>query len=334
MTLTGGYAVLQLHPTRRCNLTCMHCYSRSGPSVDAALSIDTLRAVLYDAADLGYDVVGISGGEPLMYPPLRQLLQTAKSLGLRTTVTTNGTLLTDRRLAEIAGLVDVLAISLDGAAATHNRIRNSPRAFQALDARVPAVKQSGIPFGFITTLTMHNVDELAYVVGYAREHGASIVQIHPLESEGAACDNLPESIPDGQELAFAIIEGTRLSLLHDIPVQIDIAHLADLTAQPDRFLVSTPDTAEPLARWLSPLVVETDGTVVPLTYGFPHLYQLGNVHATSLKHMAQAWDPSGFLAVCQQTAERLIAANKPLFNWYEQVCAQAHPTNTFDATFR
>lgn len=292
--------------------------------MEASLPFETLRDVLADAAQLGYDVVGVSGGEPLMYPMLGSLLETAKNFGLRTTVTTNGTLLTERRLAEIAGLVDVLAISLDGVAASHNWMRANQRAFQLLDAHMPAVQQSGIPFGFITTLTMHNVDELADVVRYAQEHGAAMVQVHPLEADGAACDNLTQSIPDGQELAFAIIEGLRLSCLHDMPIQIDIAHLTDLAAQPHRFLASAPESTESLARWLSPLVVETDGTVVPLTYGFPHHYRLGNIHATRLKDMAQTWDPSAFLDVCKQVAERLIETNTPFFNWYEEVCAQAH----------
>ncbi len=31
MRFTGARGVLQVHPTRRCNLTCIHCYSDSGP---------------------------------------------------------------------------------------------------------------------------------------------------------------------------------------------------------------------------------------------------------------------------------------------------------------
>src|SRR5690242_9462370 len=113
MGLTGQ-AILQLHPTRRCNLRCLHCYSESGPYVAATTSLDVLRRVVSDAAALGYEVVSISGGEPLLYRELPALLAHAKGLGLRTTVTSNGMLLSERRLAELADVVDVLALSLDG----------------------------------------------------------------------------------------------------------------------------------------------------------------------------------------------------------------------------
>jgi len=140
-----------------------------------------------------------------------------------------------------SGLVDVLAISLDGEAATHDRMRGDQRAFRTLDSRMEGVRASGIPFGFITTLTMHNVDEVEFVVRYAKAHGASLVQIHPLELVGEAIRNLPGSIPDARESAFAVLEGARLSQLYSIPVQVDVVRDADVQAAPEQFLaVSNP----------------------------------------------------------------------------------------------
>jgi len=323
MGLTGTNAILQLHPTRRCNLRCLHCYSHSGPFVDAATPLPVLQRVLSDAEALGYDVVGISGGEPLLYKPLPSLLRTARQHGLRTTVTSNGMLLTERRLAELVGLVDVLAISLDGEAATHDRMRGDERAFRTLDSRMDAVRDSGIPFGFITTLTMHNVDEVEFVVRYAADHGASLVQIHPLELTGEATLNLPGSIPDARESAFAVLEGARLSQLYAIPVQVDVARQAELWNAPEQFLGARPSSTARLADWLSPLVVETDGTVVPMTYGFPRKYQLGNATETPLAALAEQWDPDPFLSLCARVVERLVASDTTFFNWYEEVCIDA-----------
>lgn len=323
MGVTGGRAILQIHPTRRCNLRCLHCYSESGPWVDATTPVDVLRQVVGDAADLGFEVVGVSGGEPLLYRPLPELLRTAKEAGLRTTVTSNGMLLTERRLSELAGLVDVLALSLDGRPETHARMRGDSRAFTTLDSRMAAVRASGIPFGFITTLTQHNVDEVEYVVRYAKEHGASLVQIHPLELEGAAATNLGQSIPDSRESAFAVLEGARLSAAYGLPVQVDVAHQSDLARFPEQFLAVAPRDGVPLSSWLTPLVLETDGTVVPLTYGFPRAFALGNVHAARLHDLVASWDPGPFLALCRDVVRDLEASGRPLFNWYEEVCRRA-----------
>jgi Fe-coproporphyrin III synthase len=188
-----------------------------------------------------------------------------------------------------------------------------------------AVRASGIPFGFITTLTMHNVDEVDFVVRYAAAQGASLVQVHPLELVGAAIDNLTNSVPDPEESAFALLEGARLSRAYSIPVQVDLVRQADLHTHPEQFLAVPSDTPHPLGRWLTPLVVETDGTVVPMTYGFPRRHALGNATSNTLTQLAECWDPEPFLALCARVAEDLMNRRLPFFNWYDELCTAARP---------
>ena len=123
------------------------------------LEIDLLEGVVADAAAIGYRVMSVSGGEPLLYPGLAQLLRAAHTSGLVTTVTTNGMLLDQRQLDVLQADCDLVAISLDGIPESHNFMRNSTRAFDDMCARLPALRASGIPFGFIFTLTFHNVHE-------------------------------------------------------------------------------------------------------------------------------------------------------------------------------
>ncbi|HEX5263022.1 MAG TPA: radical SAM protein, partial [Phenylobacterium sp.] len=114
--------VVQIHPTLRCNLRCQHCYSTSGPELTGGLAIEDLERLLGEIAAEGFNAVSVSGGEPLMYEPLPRLLRSAGALGLVTSVTTNGLLLTHRRLAEIAPHVGLLAVSVDGEPESHNRL--------------------------------------------------------------------------------------------------------------------------------------------------------------------------------------------------------------------
>lgn len=319
---TGDHAILQVHPSRRCNLQCLHCYSDSGPSVRGALDVDVLARVVEEAAALGYGVLGVSGGEPLMYPGLVPLLRAAKDAGMRTTVTTNGLLLTERRIASLVGLVDVLAISVDGAPGTHDRIRDRPGAFERVVQRIPGVAASGIPFGFISTLTMSNLDELELVVLLAAESGASLVQVHPLEAAGAAIEHLSASLPDDREMAFGLVEAARLSLLHEIPVQVDVASRGDLVDHPARFFADESTvTAEAPP---SPLVVEADGWIVPLTYGFPRAFAVGDLgEGSPLRELLDRWDPAPFLAVCRRARARLLAGDASFFSWYDEVQREA-----------
>jgi sulfatase maturation enzyme AslB (radical SAM superfamily) len=318
MGLTGQSAILQVHPSRRCNLRCRHCYSSSGPWVADTTDLDVLRRAVADARTLGYDVLSVSGGEPLLFRGLLPLLRQARDVGMRTSVTSNGLLLTPRRLSELTGLVDVLAISLDGRPETHEWMRGDRRAFSQMAARLPGVRDSGIGFAFITTLTMHNVHELEFVFELAAESGAALVQVHPLEPDGVGA-HLRASVPDSTELGYALFEATRLSVVHGIPVQIDLVTQQDLRAAPERFLVRPRDPGSPLGHWLTPLVVETDGFVVPLSYGFGRDFALGPMHSTSLLALAEQWDAEPLRRMAADLHTQLIRDQVRFSNWYERM---------------
>lgn len=325
MGLTGASAILQVHPTRRCNLRCRHCYSSSGPWVADTTGFDVLRRTVADARSLGYDVLAVSGGEPLLFRELLPLLRYAHELGMRTAVTTNGLLLTERRLAELVGLVDVLAISLDGRPETHDWMRGDRRAFGQMSSRLPAVRESGITFAFITTLTMNNAHELEFVFEQAAEYDAALVQVHPLEPDGAGSD-LQASVPDSTELGFAFFEATRLSVVHDIPVQIDLVTQKDLRSAPERFLIAPRDPGASLGSWLTPLVLETDGAVVPLSYGFGRDYALGNVQDAPLTALAERWDSEPLRRQALGLYDELVRDDVKFSNWYERMMRRSTVT--------
>jgi MoaA/NifB/PqqE/SkfB family radical SAM enzyme len=322
--------VIQLHPTRRCNLRCLHCYSDSGPDQRAELAPEILCGALDDAAAEGYGIASFSGGEPLLYGPLATVLDHAHACGLVTAVTSNGMLLTDRAIGRLAGRADLLAISLDGTPASHNRMRAHRRAFESMAKRLDAVRRSGIPFGFIFTLTQHNVDELDWVARFAREEGAGLLQVHPLEGVGRARTQLPGSEPDETESLFAHLEAVRLreESAEDLAIQVDIADVRHLVAEPERvFAGEAPSEQGGLAQLISPLVVETDGTVTPLQYGFARRYSLGRLQDAPLCRMARSWRGRGlgeFRALCRDVHAELTAPGAPRFaNWYEVVGRRA-----------
>lgn len=292
--------------------------------------LEILRRTVADACSLGYDVLAVSGGEPLLFPGLLPLLTHAHEMGMRTAVTTNGLLLTERRLSELVGLVDVLAISLDGRPETHEWMRGDRRAFDQMSSRLPAVRDSGIPFAFITTLTMHNVHELEFVFQLAAEFDASLVQVHPFEADGAGT-NLQASVPDSTELGFAFFEATRLSVVHDIPVQIDLVTQKDLLSAPERFLITPRGPRASLGSWLTPLVLETDGTVVPLSYGFGREYALGNVQVAPLLVLAERWDSKPLRRRAASLYEELVREDVKFSNWYEQMMRRSTGTRVDSA---
>ncbi len=336
---TGNtHRILQIHPSRRCNLRCLHCYSSSGPDVEATLELSLITEAISTARRHGYTVVGVSGGEPLLYKELPALLDHAHAEGLVTTVTSNGMLLDEVRLESLIGRTDLLAISLDGMPESHNRMRASSKAFETMQSRLEGVRQSKIPFGFIFTLTQHNVHELDWVAQFALEQGAKLLQVHPLEITGRAEHELQHSGPDWLEASFAYIEAARVQAMvgERLYVQLDLAHRDALLKQPERIFASTmtnfgADT--PLSELVSPLVVETDGTVVPLEYGFARRFTLGNLHNAPLEKLQRDWRHAGFadfLKVCRATYNAISQNEEETFvNWYERVQQNAMTAQAF-----
>lgn len=328
MAPTGRSRVVQIHPTRRCNLRCLHCYSSSGPEERGELPAALLVAAVEAAATEGYTMVSVSGGEPLLYRPLPEVLDAARGAGLTTAVTSNGMLLDERRLAMLAGRTDLLAISLDGVPASHDRMRGDPHAFSTMASRLEGVRRAGIPFGFIFTLTLHNLDELEWVTGFALEQGAALLQIHPLEEAGRARQALAGSRPDAIECSYAFMVAAQLqeSLGDRLRVQLDLIGRSYVLASPGCFFAEGETTCaadQPLAELVSPLVVEADGTVVPLEYGMARPYALGNLHQAPLRELAAAWRRTtypAFKRLCRTAYEDVAAdAETPLTNWYERV---------------
>jgi MoaA/NifB/PqqE/SkfB family radical SAM enzyme len=299
--------------------------------VTEQLDIEVLRGVVADAAAIGYKVMSVSGGEPLLYSALGTLLRVAHAAGLVTTVTTNGMLLDQRQLDIVSADCDLVAISLDGLPESHNFIRNSPRAFDDMCARLEGLRASGIPFGFIFTLTFHNVHELEWVAQFAAEQGAKLLQLHPLEPVGRARRTLNGSLPDGEENAAALFEAVRIRDLYKdvMDVQIDLATIPALLEHPTRVFVREASLCgeQTIADVVAPLVVETSGVISPLQYGFPRAWSWGTVKDAPLPDLAASWlsrDYSAFLTLCRFVYEQAVANDdEPVLNWYQQVYAAA-----------
>ena len=324
------FRVVQLHPTLRCNLKCRHCYSSSSPQNAETLTPSTLIGALSVLRDEGFNVVSVSGGEPLLYKPLFEVLKFARSLGMTVTLTTNGMLLTKAVVGQLTETAQLLAISLDGIPESHNQMRSHPQAFEKMSRNLELVRNAGIPFGFIFALTLYNLDELAWVAEFAIEQGARLLQVHPLEEEGRASEELSGSAPDEEELAHAFVEVARLQALHSgkLAIQFDAADRESIAAEPARaFAINPVDHAaeSTLGSLMSPIVLEHDGTLTPLQYGISRDFQIANATQPDFRQQIASWKATGYprlLHLCSRVYKQAIDPSQyryPFFNWYSAV---------------
>lgn len=163
--------------TNRCNLGCEHCYSRSGPGLRADDELDTNEGfdLIDDLAGMGVPLILFSGGEPLMRADIWDLAEHAGEKGIKTALSTNGTLITKEVAEKIRNSgIEYAGISLDGArSATHDRFRNSTGSFDRTIAAFARCKEAGVRCGVRITLTKENSHELADLIDLSLAIGAS-----------------------------------------------------------------------------------------------------------------------------------------------------------------
>jgi MoaA/NifB/PqqE/SkfB family radical SAM enzyme len=326
-----GQRILQIHPSLRCNLQCPHCYSTSGPWARQELDPGLLADVVSDGARMGYQVLSISGGEPFLYSGLSDVLRRARASGMRTTVTTNGYFLDPRYLDPLIGYVDVLAISLDGPPEIHNRMRGSPQAFDRLCAGMTHLRASGINFGFIHTLTNESWIHLLWLAEFAAKNGARLLQLHPLELAGRAETTLKQFAAEGDVLSKIYLLYAALACKYDgvMNIQMDLLHRDQVLAAPELIYAGAEKYDGDIpALQLGVVVLEPDGALVPLTYGFSRRYQICNVKE---RMPETAWpnflaaNYGSFRQLCREVFDELVRPDaEPLFNWHERIDARSH----------
>jgi len=143
-----------------CNLRCSFCDIPDRPYKKKQMSLEEADHVLSQAAALGVEECLITGGEPFLHPQIFDILDRAHRLGLRSIVTTNGTLLS-RLLEDIArSPVFGLSVSVDGLKETHLALRNTDMDYDAMIEAMAELRRRGKLIYGNFVITNRNVNEL------------------------------------------------------------------------------------------------------------------------------------------------------------------------------
>ena len=122
--------------TKGCNLRCRHCWIspkyQTGDSTYPSLDLELFYEILHQAKPMGLKTVKLTGGEPLLHPKIREILQFIQKRDYRLVVETNGVLCTQELAAKMACCKDpFVSVSLDGAnPETHEWIRGIKGCFE------------------------------------------------------------------------------------------------------------------------------------------------------------------------------------------------------------
>ena len=199
--------------TRRCNLRCVHCYSRSADKdYPGEMSTDQGKALLDDLAAFGSPVVLFSGGEPTLRKDLFELIRHATGAGLRAVISTNGTLI-DPAMADVLREMGLsyVGVSLDGMEPTHDKFRGRQGAFQDALTGIRNCRAAGIKVGLRFTINNRNVADVDDVFGLLRDEDIPRVCFYHLVYAGRGTKLMAEDLDHAATRAIVdkIIDHTR-----------------------------------------------------------------------------------------------------------------------------
>jgi MoaA/NifB/PqqE/SkfB family radical SAM enzyme len=154
---------ITLYVTNRCNLRCVYCSCPDHPTTE--LTAAEWCEVLAELRELGTERVAFFGGEPLLRDDLAPIVSTAHRLGIRTALTSNGTLVPLR--PEVIRRLDTLVLSLDGPPEAHDGNRGAGNHREVMRA-VEAARGWGVAVKANAVLNANNAETLDWLCDWSR----------------------------------------------------------------------------------------------------------------------------------------------------------------------
>jgi radical SAM protein with 4Fe4S-binding SPASM domain len=173
-------AAVTVELTRRCVLSCRHCYlpetrGRKPPRGEVELNTIQWKKLLGQVAQAGGLYLTFTGGEPLLRQDLAEICGFATSLRFDVRIYSTGLGLDPARARSLkAAGVSAFELSVYGQPEIHDRITGVQGSFQKTFAAAGLLKKAGIKIKLKTPLMRLNFKECGWLVRLAKKRGFGI----------------------------------------------------------------------------------------------------------------------------------------------------------------
>ncbi len=135
--------LVQWDITGNCNLNCKYCREKRTNSL-ADIGIEKIKDIIDQFADIKVKMVSISGGEPLLFKELPEVLDYLKNKVETIGITTNGTLISESNIEFIKEYVDGVQVSIDGSCPKIHDFYRGKGTFQKMIRGINLLCENGI----------------------------------------------------------------------------------------------------------------------------------------------------------------------------------------------
>ncbi len=268
--------MIQIECTSKCNYNCRHCYADAKTNTDTYISIEKIKPFIAELSTIGIKKLAVSGGEPLLYPYLLELLECVKAANIDVTLDTNGSLLTQEKVGIFKDLkIDRVNVSLHGYySETHDWLTRRPGSYYEAINALELLAEIGVPSGISTTINRRNLDEIHKIVYVALILNVEKLSLFRFLQIGRGQDNIAELeiTPSDHRMVFE-----RIGILAN-----EIGCNLNYSSEAPYVFWEKEHNFSPCKAGREVCVVLANGNVIPCTGLRSSDFICGNIHSDSL----------------------------------------------------
>ena len=167
--------------TEKCPLKCPFCFHEYDN--DNELSVNQVYRYIDELASMGTAQIQFSGGEPLIYPHILEVISYAHSKGIRVVISTSGVTITEQYAKELKDRgLDCCYISLNGSTAEIHEITRDGYEFTINALKI--FKEIGLVTAINWVAGHDNINDLEKLIGFAKNLGVRHISVIPMKRSG------------------------------------------------------------------------------------------------------------------------------------------------------
>ena len=174
-------AILQFQYDYRCNFRCEHCCTSRMEKKKRHFTIKDVRELSRQADELGLAHFTITGGEPLLFPDLDDLVKALDPQKFFIAMDSNGWLLDEAKAKHLKSIgIEKVHLSLDSiSAAEHDSFRRMPGSYDRMLKAIDAAKNAGLSILLNTVVTKQRAYSQEFIdfLEFTKKLGVGVVMM-------------------------------------------------------------------------------------------------------------------------------------------------------------
>ena len=156
--------------TLKCNQQCKYCHRFLG--IDEVSTKDN-KEIINRVAKEGIKHITFTGGEPLLYADILELLKLAKEKKIKSKIITNGSILADNEnnIREIYNYLDSITLSIDSIDSKINqKLGRGYNHFENIKIVLDSLKEYSLKVNINTVVSSKNIDKIEELGNFLKDY--------------------------------------------------------------------------------------------------------------------------------------------------------------------